>query len=274
MAMSIKGSDAVSSIQRSLNKSLSELNKSNERLASGKRINRASDDAAGAQIVAQLEAESAISRTATNNVSYGASLANIAEGAYEQAGNITGRMSELAAQASNGTLSDAQRSALDNEFQALSAELDRVSATTTFNGQAVLGSSNDIQVGTDSSANSKIAVNIGAVTSSSLGLSGASLTSQAGAQAALDLAKSANQSVASSRADIGAAENRLSVALSNLETSIVNNEEAASRIRDADISKEAAERVGYDIRAKASVALQAQANITSSSNIMRLLQGT
>lgn len=273
MAISVKSSSTTSALQRNLNKSLSEIVKSNERLSSGKRINRASDDAAGLAIVAQLQAETQVSRAASNNVSYGASLANIAEGAYEQAGNITSRLSELAAQASNGTLSDAQRSALDNEFQALTAELDRISSTTTFNGQQVLGSDNDIQVGTDGGENSRISVSISAVSSSSLGLSGASLSTQAGAQAALDLAKSANSTVAGSRADLGAVENRLSTALSNLETSIVNNEEAASRIRDADIGKESSDRIGYQIRAKASVALQAQVGKLTSDNVLRLLQG-
>lgn len=273
MAISLKGNDGVSSIQRNLNNSLSKLRESNEKLSSGKRINRASDDAAGLQIVAQLEAEIATSRSASNNVGYGAALANIAEGAYEQAGSITGRMAELATQASNGTLSDGQRAALNNEFQSLSTELDRISATTTFNGQQVLGSSNDIQVGTDGSANSKITVNISAVTSSSLGLSGASIATQAGAQAALDLAKTANESVAGSRSEIGAAENRLSVALSNLQSSVANNEEAASRIRDADISQVAADRVSYNIRSQASVALLAQASQSNANSVLRLLQG-
>lgn len=273
MSITLKGSDGASALQRNLNNSLSELRKSNERLSSGKRINKASDDAAGLQIVAQLEAESAVSRVASNNVGYGAALASIAEGAYEQAGNITGRLAELATQASNGTLSDGQRAALDNEFQALTTELDRISSTTTFNGQQVLGSSNDIQVGTDSSANSKVSINISAVSTGSLGLTGASLTTQAGAQAALDLAKNANQSVASSRSEVGAAENRLGVALSNLQTAVVNNDEAASRIRDADISKEAADRVGFDIRAQASIALQAQASKSNANSVMRLLQG-
>lgn len=274
MAVSLKSSDGVSSIQRSLNDSLSKLRDSNERLSSGKRINKASDDAAGLAIVAQLEAEVATSRVASNNVGYGAALANIAEGAYEQAGNITGRLAELATQASNGTLSDGQRSALNNEFQALTTELDRISATTTFNGQQVLGSSNDIQVGTDSSENSKVTLNISSISSASLGFSGASIATQGGAQAALDLAKSANQSVAGSRSEIGAVENRLSVALSNLQTAVVNNEEAASRIRDADISKEAADRVGFEIRAKASISLLAQASKSNANSVMRLLQGS
>lgn len=272
MSISLKGSDGVSSILRNFNDASSKLRKTDERLSSGKRINRASDDAAGLQIVAQLEAEVSNSRAASNNVGYGASLANIAEGAYEQAGNITTRLAELATQASNGTLSDGQRAALDNEFQALSTELDRISSTTTFNGQQVLGSSNDIQVGTDGSANSKVTLNISAVSTSSLGLAGTSLTTQGGAQAALDLAKTANQTVASSRSEIGATENRLSVALSNLQTSIVNNEEAASRIRDADISKEAADRVGYNIRTQASVSLLAQASKSNANSVLRLLQ--
>ncbi len=272
MSISLKGASSVSSIQRNLNKSLSELAKSNERLSSGKRINRASDDAAGLQIVAQLEAEVSLSRTASNNVGYGAALANIAEGAYEQAGAITGRLAELASQASSGTLSDGQRAALDNEFQALSTELDRISATTTFNGQQVLGSSNNIQVGTDSSGNSQVTLNISEVSTSSLGLTGASLTSQAGAQAALDLAKLANEKVASSKSEIGATENRLGVALSNLQTSIVNNEEAASRIRDVDVIRESSDRVSSQIRAQASVALQAQASRANADSVLRLLQ--
>ena len=273
MSISLKGSDGLSSIRRYADNSLSKLKDTNERLSSGKRINKASDDAAGLQVVSQLEAEVSVSRVATSNVGYGASLVNIAEGAYEQVGDITSRLAELATQASNGTLSDGQRSALDNEYQALTTELNRISATTTFNGQQVLGSSNDIQVGTDLSENSKIALNIGSVSSGSLGLSGTSIATQSGAQAALDVVKTAHESVSSSRAEIGAVENRLSEALSNLHTAVLNNEEAASRIRDADISKETSERAGHEIRAQAGIALQAQASKVNSNSVLRLLQG-
>ena len=157
MAITVNNSASSLNNLRNLNKATSDLNKANERLASGKRNNRPSDDTAGAAVARQLLVDAEVNAVAARNVSDGVSIANIADGALESAAGITARLSELATQAANGTVIDSGRQALDAEFQQLKSELDRSSETTSFTGQQLLfGSAADInlQVGTDCSAHS------------------------------------------------------------------------------------------------------------------------
>lgn len=124
--------------QRRLSEATNILGQVSERLSSGLRINRASDDAAGLAIAENLNANRRISTVAMRNVSDGQSLLSIADGALAQQTSIITRMQELAAQSANGTFSTAQRSSLDKEFQAIKAEFFRISQTTMFNGLSLL----------------------------------------------------------------------------------------------------------------------------------------
>ena len=124
----------TSNINRLLSQSTTELSKSFEKLSSGKRIVSASDDAAGLAVVSALEASSVVQNRAAQNAGDGLSLANIAEGAIDSISQITSRQSELAEQSANGTLSDTQRASLNNEFQQIYQEKERIRATTHFNG--------------------------------------------------------------------------------------------------------------------------------------------
>ena len=274
MAIKINNSsDSLSNI-RNLGRATSDVNKANERLSSGKRINRASDDPAGAAIAAQLAASAEVSAVAARNVSDGVSIANIADGALESAGDITARLSELATQAASGTLSDSQRFSLNQEFQSLKSELDRVSATTEFNGQQLLsgsGSSFDLQVGQDGSADSQIKLKTVAVSSGSLGLGASDISTQAGAQAALTQAKAATDVVSQTRGDIGSVVSRLDTAYNNIKSSEVNTREAEDRISSADIAQEKANQVRGLILQKGNVGLQAQAN-SNAANVLNLLR--
>ncbi len=273
MALNINSSVESLSNQRNLGKATADVKKAGERLASGKRINRASDDPAGAAIAARLSADAQINTVAARNISDGVSIANIADGALETAGSITTRLSELATQSANGTLSDDQRTALNQEFQALKSELDRVSNTTEFNGQQLLsgnGSSFSLQAGTDGGSNSQITLQTTGVSSSSLGLGGSDISTQAGAQAALTAAKQATETVATTRGNVGSVVSRLDTAFANIKTSEVNQREAESRISSADIAEEAANRVKATILQKGNVGLAAQAN-SSAANVLKLL---
>lgn len=274
MALTINSTVNSLSNLKNLNKASSDLKKANERLSSGKRINRASDDPAGAAIAANLASSAQIDAVAARNVNDGFSIANIADGALESAGTITSRLSELATQAANGTLSDTQRSALDQEFQSLKGELDRISNTTEFNGQQLLsgsGGSFDLQVGENGGSDSQITLNTTGVSSSSLGLSGASISTQAGAQAALTQAKAATDSVAQTRGSVGSVVSRLDTAFSNIKTSEVNQRDAEDRISSADIAQEVANRVRASVLQRGDVGLQAQAN-SSAENVLKLLR--
>ncbi len=253
----------ISSLQsdRQLNKSSNAVKNSFERLSSGKRINKPSIDPAGLAVAVELLGSAGNNAVAARNISDGVSVASIADGAIQTASQITGRLGELATQAANGTLTDSQRGQLNNEFQALTAELDRISGTTEFNGQQLLSgdSQTTLQVGEGSDASSQITLSLPGVSSSSLGLTG-DISTQAGAQAAIEQATAASETLAGARGEIGATVSRLDSAFQNVQTIEVNQRQAASRIVDADVAKETADLTANSIRQQVGAAIKAQAN--------------
>ncbi len=238
------------------------LSKSFEKLSSGKRINSAADDPAGLALAESLKNDAALySRGSRNSVE--ASLGNdIAQSALSQVNNIATRMAELAQQSANGVYSDDQRQALNNEYQQLQQEIDRIADTTTFNGQKLLegGSGVTAQVGTDSSANSQIQGV--SVDLKSLNVSG-NISNQEQARVALDQVKTLVGNVSKAAGEIGAVNNRLKVAENNNNVAAENAKAAESRIRDVDIASEMANKVSSQILQKSATALQAQANQTA-----------
>ena len=262
MSLTINSNVSSLQTQRQLGNRTEALEKNFERLSSGKRVNRASDDPAGLAVALSILAEADTGVVAARNISDGVSALSIADGALQSSSDILTRLGELSTQAANGTLSAEQRSALNNEYQALKSELDRIASTTEFNDQALLSGSSTInlQAGTDGSENSQLGVNLPGVSASSLGLADNILT-QENARLAIDQTKSAIASVASSRAEIGAAESRLSTAFTNLQTTQLNQRSAASRILDADYAEESAKLVSNRIGQQAGAAVGAQANI-------------
>lgn len=262
-----------SSNLRNLDQTTKDLKISFNRLSSGKRINSGADDPAGLAVSTLLQNQADLSGTAAQNISDGVSISNIADGALSSVSDITSRLSELATQASNGTLSSEQRGALNQEFQSLKSELDRVSNTTEFNGQQLLsgnGASFDLQVGTDQSSNSQISLKTIGVSSQSLGLAGADISTQSGAQAALDLSKTAVNQVSQARGDIGATANRLDTAFNNLKVSQENLASSASAIRDVDFAAQTAQFAAQRISQQKNIALAAQTN-SLASNVLRLI---
>jgi flagellin len=261
-------------VDRSLQKNTEELRKNFKQLSSGLRVNSASDDAAGLAIATELLANAKIDDVGSRNISDAVSAANIAEGALGSASDITSRLGELAAQASNGTLSASQRSALNNEFQALRSELDRISQTTEFNGLQLLGGSTSIGVqagggGSSGAAGAQLSLTLPGVSSASLGIA-TDISTQANAQAALDEARVAIENLAQARGQIGAEVARLDTAFENLRSASVNSRDAASRILDADFAEVSSRLASNKIQQQASVAVKAQANLQPA-NVLRLL---
>lgn len=171
MPLMINSNIASLNAQRQLMSSGAELDQASERLASGKRINTAADDAAGLSISNRMTSQIRGLDQAIRNANDGISLIQTAEGALDESTNILQRMRELAVQSSNGIYSDADRATLDAEVQQLVAELDRISETTSFNGEKILDGSQgsiDLQVGSERAET--ISFEIGAVNSSTLGL--------------------------------------------------------------------------------------------------------
>jgi flagellin len=270
--------------QRILGTNNDRLAQSVERISSGIRINRGADDAAGLAISEALRSDIRALRQAVRNANDGISLINVTEGALNEQSSILIRLRELASQAATGTVGSTERQTIQLEFNALRSEIDRISATTQFNGQGLVDgslasstvSANQvlIQVGIDSGANSRINLNtevdLSAVTASSLSIDTLSLTSAAGALTALDTINTAISTVTQGRGKVGAVQNRLSRSVANLSVTIENLQAAESSIRDADIAEEIATLTRNQILVQSSTAMVGQANLIPQS-ILQLL---
>ncbi len=236
-----------------------------QRLSSGMRINSAADDAAGLGISESMGAQIRSYAVAQRNSNNAISMAQTAEGALGQVSGILGRMRELSVQGANGDLNSTDRGYLDTEFTQLKSEIDRISQSTTFNGQALLsGATNTItfQVGINNTASDQISVAFGGVDLTSLGINGSSVSgaTAANSQAAITAIDSAITAVSTQRANYGASMNRLNVTVSNLQTMQTNTSAANSRIRDVDVAEETASMSRNQVLAQAGVAVLAQAN--------------
>ena len=270
--------------QRILGLNNDRLAKSVERISSGIRINRGADDAAGLAISEALRSDIRGLRQAVRNANDGIALINVAEGALNEQSSILIRLRELASQAATGTVGSTERATIQLEFSALRNEIDRIAATSQFNGQGLVDgslassitSANQvfIQVGIDSTANSRInlntEINLKAVTSTILGISTLSVTAAAQALTTLDTINSAISTVTQARGQVGAVQNRLTRSLGNLSVTIENLQAAESGIRDADIAAEIANLTRNQILVQSATAMVGQANLIPQS-ILQLL---
>lgn len=260
-----------------LSNSSSALGKTYEKLSSGQRINKASDDAAGLAIAASLKVNAKIATVAIRNAQDGISALAVADGALSSIGSVLDRLGELAEQSANGTYSSVQRSALHQEFVALGSEIERIATTTTFNGVNLLASGASavsFQIGFDSSSLSQIVMDPnGGASLQKLGLAGTNSSTltfslndstsdlaQSAARSALAAVNGAITSLTTLRGSLGTVEARLQSAISNLTTSRENIQAAESRIMDVDVAAEAAELTRLNILQQAGSAVLAQAN--------------
>ncbi len=287
MALNIRSNISSIGAQRNLAESSSRLQTAYQRLSSGLRINRASDDAAGLAIAESLKADARVASVAIRNASDGISIIAITDGAIGQITNIMSRLAELASQSANGVYSNGQRSALQLEFTALMSEVERIALTTEFNGLNLLSNGDTVtfQVGFDGTSMSQItysgiqatlqAMGLAAVGTSAHSYSitaGTDIESQSAARVALDAINSAIVSITRNRGTLGAAESRLDTAINNLQVARENFGAAESRIRDVDVAFEAAELTRLTILQQAGTAILAQAN-QQPQLALRLLQG-
>jgi len=285
MAIRIFNNVASLNAQRILGANHDRLSQSVERISSGIRINKASDDAAGLAISEGLRSDIRALRQAGRNANDGVSLINITEGALNEQSSMLIRLRELASQAATGTTGSTERATIQLEFNSLRNEIDRITSTTEFNGQKLIDGSLAssiastsqvfIQIGIDSNANSRInlneQINLTAVTSSALSIDTLSVKTAAGALTALDGINTAINEVTALRGQVGAVQNRLMRSLSNLSISVENLSAAESQIRDADIAEEVALLTRNQIMVQASTAMVGQANLIPQS-VLQLLQ--
>jgi flagellin len=285
MAMRIFNNIPSLNAQRILGINNDRLAQSVERISSGIRINRGSDDAAGLAISEALRSDIRALRQAVRNSNDGISLINVTEGALNEQSGILIRLRELASQASTGTVGSTERQTIELEFNSLRLEIDRISATTEFNGQKLVdgslassvsvGNQIMIQVGINSNAESRINLNetiaLNEMTSSGLKLDVLSMTTAGAALSALDMINTSITRVTAGRGKVGAVQNRLVRTVSNLSVTIENLQAAESQIRDADIAHEVALLTRNQILVQASTAMVGQANLIPQS-VLQLLQ--
>lgn len=249
--------------QKNLNASTAALQKTLAALASGRRINSAGDDAAGLAVATQLSAQAQSFTVAERNANDGVSMLQTADGALATQTDLVSRMRELAMQSGNGSLSADDRAAIQQEQTQLSAEVDRVAGTASYNGNNLLasgGTSASFQVGASGSASDAISVKFGDSTLQSLGLTGVNLSTPSGATASLSAIDSALATLSGSRASIGASQSRLESSIQTAQASSQNLVAASSRIMDADMAATTSAMIGDQIRTQAGVAVLAQAN--------------
>ena len=239
----------------------SSLQKSTEKLSSGYKINRAGDDAAGLSISEKMRSQIRGLNKASSNAQDGISLIQVAEGALNETHSILQRMNELATQAANDTNTSVDRTAIKNEMDQLTSEINRIQSTTQFNTMNLLDgtfTSKNLQVGALSGQTIKISVT--KMSASNIGVSGLSVSSNVQAGEAMSKIQLAIQSVSSQRSKLGAIQNRLEHTINNLNTTSENTSAAESRIRDTDMASEMVEYSKNNILQQAGQSMLAQAN--------------
>ena len=270
---------------RNLGKSFTALSTSVRRLSSGLRVGTAADDAAGLAVRELMRADIAALNQGVRNANDAISLLQTADGALGVIDEKLIRMKELAEQAATGTYNSDQRLIIDSEYQAMASEITRIANATDFNGIYLLngnlsGATHDgsglvstgklkVHFGTqnDSSEdyyyvtiNSSTASALGVGSNTAAGTNGYSISTQQGAQQALEPLKNAIVSKDKIRAQLGAMQNRLQNTISNLQIQAENLQAAESRISDVDVSLEMTEFVRQQILSQAAVSMLAQAN--------------
>ena len=248
------------------------------RLSSGKRINSASDDAAGVAISSRLSAEIRGTDQAIRNSLDGQALIDTAEGAHKEIENILQRMREVAVQASNDTNNGQDRANLQAEMDAMSTEIDRIAGTTTWAGAQLMDATTttfSFQVGSATGTKNQISVDIKTMNAAGLDVevTDVDLTGTASARyTALDNVDAAIKSVNDQRSELGAVSNRLNHTVNNLTNISSNLSAAKGGIEDADFALETTNLAKNQILQQASTAMLAQAN-ASKQNVLSLLQG-
>ena len=265
MALSVNTNVTSMNAQNQMAKSQEALKTSFARLASGMRINNASDDAAGLGIAKSMNAPVRSYAVAERNTNDGISMLQTADGGAEQVHGLLTRMRELAVQASNGSMSSNDLTNIDAEYQQNLQEIDRVAGSVQFNGINLLAgatASKTFQVGIGTASTDRIDVTFGGVDATRLAVNGSSLTSFSNAQTSITKLDTAIQSLSSTRAQFGAGMNRFSAAVSNLQSMQTNTSAALSRVQDTDIARETADLSKNQVLSQAGAAILSQANQT------------
>jgi len=265
---------ALSNADKSMGKSL-------EKLSTGLRVNRASDDAAGLAVSERLRSQVRGLSRARMNAQDGIALLQIAEGAANEIDAILQRQRELAVQAASDTLTSSDRSYLNVEFTQLNAEIDRIASSAQYNTMTLLdgtgfgaGTAGSVlHIGANAGASNQINISITSISSGSLGVSasGVSVSSQSGATTAISKIDDALNQVNQLRSNLGAYINRLEHAINSISNQEFNTQDAESRIRDVDFAQETTQFTRNQILVQSSTAMLGQAN-SAPQSVLALLR--
>jgi len=261
MGLRINTNVAALNAGRTLNRSTQALNKSLEHLSSGLRINSAADDAAGLAIAEGFDSQVRGTSVAQRNAQDGVSLVQTAEGALSETTNILQRARELAVQASNGTQSTDNRTALNNEVGQLLNEIDDIALQTSFNGINVLSTAQTVTLQTGAMMSQTLTVTVSGAKSSDLGVSAVKVDSMSTAVTAISTIDTALKSVNTLRGNLGAYQNRLEFTINTLAIQQENSAASESAIRDANIADETVKFTRNQILVSAGTSVLAQANV-------------
>ncbi|HUK25283.1 MAG TPA: flagellin [Terriglobales bacterium] len=282
MSLSILNNISSLAAQNQLSVNGSSLQKTLMELSSGSRINSGADDAAGLAIADGLQANVTALTQSARNATDGLGMLQVADGSLAQVTTLLNRAVTLATEASNGTVSDSQRTALDAEFTAIKDEIDRIGSNTTYNGNQVFSGTTSSVYLTDgtSTGSSSIDITVGTLAQDGIGfstgltavdLSGDDLTSDTNAQAALTDISNAIANVAADRGTLGASMNRLQSASNVISNQVQNLSAAENSIRSADMGQTVSDLSKYSILQQTGIAALQQSNQMQQA-VLKLLQ--
>jgi flagellin len=279
MALAIATNNAALNAAASASSVNRDMETSMARLSSGKRINSASDDAAGVAISSRLSAEIRGTDQAIRNSLDGQALIDTAEGAHKEVENILQRMREVAVQSANDTNNDQDRANLQAEMDAMVKEIDRIAGTTTWAGEQLMdeasGTTFSFQVGSATGTQNQIAVTLNSMNATKLGVPKTAVdleSNMTSRHASIHEIDHAIELVNDQRSKLGAVSNRLNHTVNNLTNISSNLSAAKGGIEDADFALETTNLAKNQILQQASTAMLAQAN-ASKQNVLSLLQG-
>ena len=262
---SLLASDQLSNNQVGLNETIAQL-------SSGKRIVNASDDPAGLVLATEQQGLLGALGKAQSNTANATSFLQTADGALSNIGNLLQTAQQLATEASDGSFSSSQLTALNSQYQAILSSITQIVNGTNFNGQALLGGGSvTFQVGAGTTSNSQVTITLPSVSTTSLALNSTDLTSQVNAQAALGSITTALGTVAGDRGTLGASEQQLSAIFSNLQTTVQNLTTALSTIQDANVAQTFASFTKFSVLQQIGVQVLRQAD-ASPNQLISLFQ--
>ncbi len=263
MGMSIRTNVSALDAQKNLMNTENDLNSSLAKLSSGFRITKAADDAAGLAISVNLGAQIASYNQSVRNANDAINVVQTADSSLNETQNILTRLRELASQSASSGVSNTERGYIQNEVDGLVSEVDRIANATEYNGVSLLNTNASLtfQVGIRNvAANDQIVVTTQSATATTLGVSGLSLSTLTGAEQALGQIDNALQSVSSTRATLGAQQNRFETVINVATEASVSLSSAKSRIMDVDVAAETSNMSRTQILMQAGVSVLAQAN--------------